>query len=224
MKTKVIAGRASGERQPVARGRPPVHRAGEVETRLLDAARELFLARGFEGTSCDHVAALARAGKASIYARYADKGELFAAVVSREVQRSLTTTYDVRLDLPLRDRLISVGTRMIQNSLQPEAVALMRLIIAEVGRFPELASQADAIPRYGWVRRVAEVIARKSFPDESVERAQVPAVAFIDLVFVPQQLRALLGNDLVALRAEAESQITGKINTLEATGLFDGWN
>src|ERR1700719_5174610 len=73
----------SKERRAVRTGRPPRKRAGEVEARILDAARRLFLERGLAGTSVDEIASLARAGKPTIYARFPSKETLFAAVVMR---------------------------------------------------------------------------------------------------------------------------------------------
>jgi AcrR family transcriptional regulator len=42
--------------------RPRVY-AGEVETRILDAASEIFRERGLAGASVDEIASRARAGK-----------------------------------------------------------------------------------------------------------------------------------------------------------------
>jgi AcrR family transcriptional regulator len=71
------------KRRAVRTGRPPRKLAGEVDARILDAARRLFLERGLEGTSVDEIASLARAGKPTIYARFPSKETLFSAVVLR---------------------------------------------------------------------------------------------------------------------------------------------
>ena len=60
-------------------GRPPKELAGQAEERLLDAAREVFLERGFEGASIDEIAEAARSGKPTIYARFPNKPALFTA-------------------------------------------------------------------------------------------------------------------------------------------------
>jgi AcrR family transcriptional regulator len=73
----------------VRAGRPPRRLAGEVDARILDAARRLFLERGLEGTSVDEIASLARAGKPTIYARFPSKETLFTAVVMRAVHASI---------------------------------------------------------------------------------------------------------------------------------------
>ena len=60
-------------------GRPPRELAGEVDERILEAARKVFLERGFEGASVEEIAEAARSGKPTIYARYPNKQALFAA-------------------------------------------------------------------------------------------------------------------------------------------------
>src|SRR5260221_3408785 len=57
-------------RAPGRSGRPPRELAGEVEERILDAARKVFLDRGFEGASIEEIADVARSGKPRIYARF----------------------------------------------------------------------------------------------------------------------------------------------------------
>ena len=213
--------------QPTPRGRsgrPPSSRAGEVDGRILDAASQLFLARGLEGTSCDQVAELARAGKASIYARYANKEALFAAVIKRTSEQSLAAAHRVSTDLPLSDRLVEVGASMIEHALRSSEVALMRLIIAEAARFPDLAMHVDAIGREGGIRRVAEAIACRSGSAEAIEQATATAAKFVELVLLPLQMRALLGDDLATLRTRAMPQLNAAIDMLTATGWLDGWS
>src|ERR1700757_3146226 len=84
LKKESGASKRSG-RPAVRFGRPPKKLAGAVEKRILDAARKVFLERGFEGASIDEIAAVARAGKPTIYARFRDKRALFAGVVTRDI-------------------------------------------------------------------------------------------------------------------------------------------
>src|ERR1700758_5751995 len=77
--------RGAAKRTKVRFGRPPKELAGEVDERVLDAARKLFLERGFEGASIDEIAQAARSGKQTIYARFSNKRQLFTAVVLRDV-------------------------------------------------------------------------------------------------------------------------------------------
>jgi TetR/AcrR family transcriptional repressor of mexJK operon len=54
---------------------------------ILAAARRMFLASGFGAVSMDAIAREAGASKATLYAYFASKEELFGAVVSHEGER-----------------------------------------------------------------------------------------------------------------------------------------
>jgi AcrR family transcriptional regulator len=88
-KTSVVK-KASARRAAVRFGRPPKELAGEVDERILDAARKVFVERGFEGASIDEIAEAARAGKPTIYGRFGDKRALFTEVVTRDVLSRIT--------------------------------------------------------------------------------------------------------------------------------------
>src|SRR3954470_6342003 len=107
-------------------GRPPLERAGEVEERILDAAKTVFLANGFEGASVDEIAQTARAGKPTIYARFPSKAALFAAVIGRQAARNTQYENLVPQGRSLRARLVSVGLTLIDRAFSEEILGLMR--------------------------------------------------------------------------------------------------
>lgn len=213
------------EKSPRGRGgRPPHGREGEVDGRILDAAKRLFLERGFEATSCEQVVALAHAGKASLYARYPNKEALFTAVIRSNVDRALAPAGRIDASQPLRERLIAVGLSILEHSLQPDAVALMRVIIAVAPRMPELAQHVDRIGWEAGVRRVAEAIAARRPADPAMFLQARPAAArFIELVFVPHLMRALIGDSGATLQAGARDRIEIAIETLNSAGLLNCW-
>src|SRR5260370_41812396 len=75
------AGTEAAERSARRGGRPSREEAVRRDARLLDAATTLFMERGFDGTSIDAVAEAAGVSKPTVYARYRDKRDLFAAVL-----------------------------------------------------------------------------------------------------------------------------------------------
>ncbi|MGY4423199.1 AcrR family transcriptional regulator [Bradyrhizobium sp. JR6.1] len=128
----------------VRAGRPPKELAGEVDARILDAAREVFLERGFEGASIDEIAEAARSGKRTIYARFRDKRALFTEVVTRDI---LSRIAEFKADAPLgatvEERLTSVASTLLHWGLDADRIGLMRLAIAEARRFPDLAATVN---------------------------------------------------------------------------------
>lgn len=204
-------------------GRPAAGNAGDVEARLLAAATRLFLERGYAGTSCDQVALDARAGKASIYARYANKAALFAAVVDQMLARSFAQD-DIAAGLALDARLAAVGMRVLEDALHPDALALLRLLVAELPRLDDTAMRADQRFWQAGVRRVSGVIAlRDANPADNGASAIGPATQFIDLVLAPLLMRALLGEAVLPLLAAAPARIAAAIAMLHATKALDGW-
>src|SRR5258708_23566917 len=63
-------------------GRPSKDMAGDVKTRILDAAQRVFLKRGYQSASLDEIAETAPASKPTIYAHFPAKEALFEAVLA----------------------------------------------------------------------------------------------------------------------------------------------
>jgi AcrR family transcriptional regulator len=199
-------------------GRPSADQAGDVDRRILDAATDLFLRLGYDATSCDQVVAQAGAGKASLYARYANKEALFAAVVRRMVDLTLVPLGAVPWHLPIQDRLRAVGHSLLEHALTPKAVALMRIVVTTAHRMPDLARLVDRIGRDGGVACVAQAIAGADAGPERIAQASDIAGRFIDMVFVPHQMRALIGDDRALLDATASRRIDDAIDLLTRAG------
>ena len=194
----------------VRSGRPPRAVAGEVEARILDAARRAFLDRGLAGASVDEIAELARAGKPTIYARFPSKEALFAAVLMHNVSVNIARFQAHEpIGATIEERLASVGNAVLHWALTEDMVGLMRLVIAEAGRFPDLANSFDRMARERGNEAVARLLVEAAKSDRL---AKLPAFApkhrqtttrmFLDLVFLPLMMRALLGEKLKPLRAE----------------------
>src|SRR5689334_187299 len=62
---------------------------------LLDAAEEVFTAKGFEGASLDEIAETAGYTRGAIYKHFADKAELFLEMNSRFNEQIFTGFQDV---------------------------------------------------------------------------------------------------------------------------------
>ena len=65
---------------------------------VLDAAYDLFIENGFEGTSMDAIAAAAGVSKPVVYDCFTSKDELFTAMLDREEERILVETGEALAD------------------------------------------------------------------------------------------------------------------------------
>lgn len=142
-------------------GRPTKSAAIERDLRLLDAATEIFLDRGYDATSIDAVAEAARVSKPTVYGQYQDKRGLFEAVLRREIGRwlaPLATAAEIqcggRSGASIEKQLAELGRQMIALSAGTGAKAVTRILAAQATNFPELAELAY---RAGWSRAVSGV-------------------------------------------------------------------
>ena len=122
-------------------------RSQQTRDRLRAAAHRLFLRQGYLATSIDAILAEAGiASKETLYRHYANKEALFV-----DVLRSLTMEqpgFAERLallppphDLPsLRHALTQLAREILAMMTQPEYLPLVRMIIAEAPRFPQLGT------------------------------------------------------------------------------------
>ncbi|MGC2774629.1 MAG: TetR/AcrR family transcriptional regulator [Bradyrhizobium sp.] len=200
-------------------GRPSLERAGEVEERILDAAKTVFLAHGFEGASVDEIAQTARAGKPTIYARFPSKAALFAAVIGRQAARNTQYENLVPQGRNLRARLMSVGLTLIDRAFSEEILGLMRSVIAEGPRFPELTCGIQDSARQRAALNVGRVLGELARTEGlsgkgafAADRIEETAKIFIDLVVFSVLFRGLLGEDIRALKKEAQAHVEKRVD------------
>jgi len=137
---------------------PP--RAREKRAQIRMAAQRLFLENGFANTSTDAIRKEAGVSKETLYAYYARKEDLLTDVLQhlvhhivRDSQPPLSDAADTAI--ATRDDLRDVLTRLAQEAIvdimQPTYLALLRIIIAESPRVPQLGELFRAtIPARGF--------------------------------------------------------------------------
>jgi TetR/AcrR family transcriptional regulator, mexJK operon transcriptional repressor len=167
---------------------------GKAES-ILVAARRTFLASGYGAASMDAIAREAGASKATVYAYFASKEELFGAVVARDSERYAAEFSGGELDpRDAEASLRAIAERFLRLLLQPDVIALNRIIIGEVTRFPELA---EVFWREGpeRIRVQVEGFLRRATAAGSLDIAdpRLAAGQFASLVRGEIHLRALFG-------------------------------
>jgi AcrR family transcriptional regulator len=206
-------------RGKVRAGRPPKELAGAVEERILEAAHQVFLDRGFEGASIEEIAEVACSGKPTIYARFPNKEALFAAVVMRSVvSRVEQFGAEMASGDTFEQRLTSVATMVLEWVLVRSHVGLIRLAISESRRFPDLAASVGAMARDRASQSLARVLAEMA---QSEDIAGLPAFApehlvtttrfFLDLILLPLLMRALIGEEVTSLHAEIAPHVAQRV-------------
>jgi AcrR family transcriptional regulator len=132
--------KARGPRRAVPAAGPRADRRAERRQAILAAALREFSARGFAAARLDDVAEAAGIAKGTIYLYFRDKEALFQELIRSEMSPVVgTLELALGLDLPARtaaERAIELFVREIYST---ERKNIMRLIISEGPRFPQLA-------------------------------------------------------------------------------------
>ena len=127
-------------RKNVSPGRPPTAALESRMRHLISVAGDEFVAQGFSKASISRIALNAGVSKKTIYARFPSKDALFLAVMEELVTRSRDDVLDGMTTLTGAPEqvLTRFGTRIARDFTSPQVVAIYRLILSEVLRFPQL--------------------------------------------------------------------------------------
>jgi AcrR family transcriptional regulator len=165
-------------RQPVLR--PRAAHLGPERRRplILDVALELFVERGYKGTSMEAVASAAGVTKPVVYDCFASKAELFGALLDREEQRMLAQ-FSAALTLgerseDLRSTLVAGFTSMLRavtDTPQTYRIALLG--------DSDATAVIEARVQHGKERRISAIaeIARTWLSEQEVAADRLDAIA-----------------------------------------------
>jgi AcrR family transcriptional regulator len=115
--------------------------APERRQQILDAALEVFAAEGYGAARIEDVAARAGIAKGTVYLHFKDKQDLFEQLVIRLAQPILArAASDAVAEMPARVVLTTLFTLFRREVLGTSRKEIVRLVLAEGRRFPELAA------------------------------------------------------------------------------------
>ncbi|HTT83177.1 MAG TPA: TetR/AcrR family transcriptional regulator [Rhizomicrobium sp.] len=121
--------------------------SGDMKEQIITAAKRVFLREGY-GASIDAIVAEAGIARQTLYNHFAGKKELFLAVMEEVVDRTMHPLLHIETDAPLREMLTRFARHYIEGALDPDSLALSRMISSAVKEFPEIGPLAySAGPR-----------------------------------------------------------------------------
>ena len=129
---------------------------------FVDAARTLFFANGYTGTTMSSIASKVGGSKTTLWTYFPSKEELFAAVVDDIVGEYGTALHvDLPVDAPVVDVLTRFGNILMTALVTTPLLSLFRLVVGEAERFPHLAETFyERGPRRGKARAAVWVAAK----------------------------------------------------------------
>jgi TetR/AcrR family transcriptional regulator, mexJK operon transcriptional repressor len=182
---------------------------------ILAAAKRMFLEHGFGAVTMDALARTAGVSKATVYAHFAGKEELFGAVIERQCEQYFSGFSADELDpRDVRGSLGVVGRRFLDLVLSPDGIALYRIIVAEVSRFPALGQVFwRAGPERERVQIQAFLARAAAYGALSLDNPRLAAEQFVSLVRGDIWLRQLLRLDGAASDRQIDEAVASAVDT-----------
>lgn len=160
---------------------------------LLDAARDVFLEKGYANATIDAVVERAGGSKATVYSLFENKEGLFAALVAEAAEELSALVQTYRPDGQIEDDLRDFGVHYLEILTRPERLALFRLVLGECGRVPEVGDIFYRTGPYAIFQRVAEMLRAAAARDQiKISDAEGMAHFFIDALRGHMHMQVLL--------------------------------
>ncbi|CAN5680562.1 TetR/AcrR family transcriptional regulator [soil metagenome] len=158
----------------------PVDSAKRLQ--IVEGARLVFLAQGFDGSSMGEIARRAGVSKGTLYVYFASKEELFQVVAHHECLGQAEQVFALDpADHDVEAVLIRLGTAFAKFLCRPERMAPVRTIMSISERMPDVGRKFyEAGPATGMGRLAAYVEAQVAAGVLEVEDIDVAAAQFLE--------------------------------------------
>jgi AcrR family transcriptional regulator len=128
--------------EALSRGRPAAGQDPVKRKQIIDGARRVFIDKGFEAASMNDITREAGVSKGTIYVYFANKEELFEALIEEERGSIFKNMYDMldRAD-DLRQTLVKFGKVLSLKITSAKVVQAQRTVIGASDRIPDMGAR-----------------------------------------------------------------------------------
>jgi AcrR family transcriptional regulator len=106
---------------------------------IIEGARAVFLAQGFDAASMSDIARAAGVSKGTLYVYFTNKEQLFEAIVHEECLVHAETAFKLDPDdHDIEGTLTRLGIAFIEFLCSPQKASALRTVIAIADRMPEI--------------------------------------------------------------------------------------
>jgi len=128
--------------ETVRRGRPAAGQDPVKRKQIVDGARRVFIDMGFDAASMNDITREAGVSKGTIYVYFANKEELFEAIVEEERGSIFNNLYGaLESGDSLRETLINFGIALSFKITCDKVISAQRTIIGVSERMPDLGKR-----------------------------------------------------------------------------------
>ncbi len=195
---------------------------------ILAAAKAAFLDAGYGGTSMESIAKNANVSIMTLYRHAQSKDVLFGAVIANacapadELERDELEAIFMH---PIGEALVASAMHFQDMLLADDTIALLRVVLAEAARFPELGELAYAglighlETMSTWL--LSEIEPTKALPEErrnELGRIFVNRIVGVDLLGVLLGRPGPASGDRIRHAEDARDEVMRHLEALEHSG------
>jgi AcrR family transcriptional regulator len=149
---------------------------------IVQGARSVFIARGFDAASMGDIAKEAGVSKGTLYVYFKNKEELFGAIVENECCTHAEGAFKLdENDHDVEAALTRLGTDFVGFLCMPEKAASVRIVIAIAERMPEIGKTFyETGPANGIRRLSAYLSAQVKAGILKIDDCDVAAAQFLE--------------------------------------------
>ena len=172
----------------------PRQDGGAKRRQILEGARAVFLASGFDGASMNDIVRSAGVSKGTLYAYFESKEELFKEIIREQKAQTAERLCAFSREGDVRAMLTDFGRRLMDKLTDPDHISLARVVIGAAEKFPGVGRALyEAGPLFGATRLADELRRLEAAGALKLGDPQRAASQFIDLCQSSVYKRVLFG-------------------------------
>jgi TetR/AcrR family transcriptional repressor of mexJK operon len=157
------------KRKPNTAGRPTLVELERRKKKVLEVATKLFVREGYAATSLVDIAKGAGVATRTVYQHFGDKPAIFEEIIYGRDTGAIVEPPALQESDTLSDALLRTGRYARDVALRKQSVDLMRLMIAERNRFPQLMKKVANATFFRFQHNVEHVL------EDLARRGAIPA-------------------------------------------------
>jgi AcrR family transcriptional regulator len=186
------------------------HEESAKRRQIMEGAREVFLAQGFDAASMGEIARKARVSKGTLYVYFDSKERLFEAIAHEECGAQAEAVFSLDpADHDVESVLTKLGCSFVKFLCRPGAMSPLRTVIAISDRMPEIGREFyETGPAEGVAKLRQYLVSQVAAGTLAIEDCEVAAAQFLDSC-VATILKPLLFNAADAQSDERIDHVVG---------------
>jgi len=150
---------------------------------ILDTAIKMFLKQGVSKTSIEQIASAAKVSKITLYNHFDNKESLFIAGLEEVNKRVVSKIPDIdHMTGSPEERLSLFAHKVVHILVQPDTVALFRVIISEADHHPQVPINFLQYVKIPLMQSLTQLLSEFTFDEEVIKKPDVAAEVFFGIL------------------------------------------